>query len=331
MKRFLAGAFALGFVGSAAGLGTASAEETTFAVGGAKPPGVPWQDFTAHVGQGYYPNFSRAVVDYPGGVFDQLLPPGVPGVGPSVVIGQGNLDSMIREASGGPNVAVALSEGGLVLDAEQAHLVNDPTAPPRDQLAFTTFGSPVGTHAFGGSFLSTMFPPGTYLPVIEYTVPGPVESQYDTNRVVAAYDLFADFPDRPNLVSFVNSILGAGFYHTPAAFSNPADVPPQNVRATTNSRGGTTTTYLVPNQHLPLTLPLSYLGVNPGTIASLDAILKPMVDAGYSRNDNPFTAPTTVSPAGRDPLELLGQALPEVAQITGLVNQARAALPPALP
>ena len=33
-----------------------------------------------------------------------------------------------------------------------------------------------------------------------------------------------------------------------------------------------------------------------------DSVLKPMVDAGYSRNDNPLTAPITVDPVrGYDP------------------------------
>jgi len=64
-------------------------------------------------------------------------------------------------------------------------------------------------------------------------------------------------------------------------------VPPQNIRTTVNSRGATTTTYLVPEQHLPLVLAFKYLGVPEDTLNKLDAILLPRVNAGYTRNDEP--------------------------------------------
>ena len=115
-----------------------------------------------------------------------------------------------------------------MLNAEQARLAHDPTAPPPDQLSFTMFGDPAGSHGFGQSFLTAMFPPGTFIPVIDYTMPKPVESQYDTTVVVTAYDGIADFPDRPeNLVSVAQRARGGGFVHTPVAFTSPADVPPR--------------------------------------------------------------------------------------------------------
>ncbi len=80
---------------------------------------------------------------------------------------------------------------------------------------------------------------------------------------------------------------------------------PQNVAVTYNSRGGAkTTTYMIPEQHLPLVLPFKYIGgVDEGTLNKLDGgVLKPYVDAGYTRNDNPLTAPITVDPVrGYDP------------------------------
>ena len=94
----------------------------------------------------------------------------------------------------------------VVLDKEQVRLASDPKAPPPDQLSFTTFGDPMGRNAFGTSFLAGMFAPGAYVPVIDYTMPKNVDSQYNTNKVVAAYDGIADFPDRPdNLVSVANA------------------------------------------------------------------------------------------------------------------------------
>jgi diacyltrehalose acyltransferase len=130
-----------------------------------------------------------------------------------------------------------------------------------------------------------------------------VESQYDTYQFVSAYDSIADWPDRPdNWMALANAVVGLATGHTAVAFTNPSMVPPQNIRTTVNSKGAKTTTYLIPEQHLPLVLPFKYLGVPEDTLNQLDAVLKPMVDAGYSRNDNPLTAPITVDPVnGYDP------------------------------
>jgi hypothetical protein len=145
---------------------------------------------------------------------------------------------------------------------------------------------------------------------MDYQVPAPVESQYHTDQFVSAYDSIADFPDRPdNLFALANSIAGLATGHTAIAFTNPSNVPSQNIRTTVNSRGGTTTTYLVPEQHLPLVLPFKYLGVPEDTLNKLDAILMPRVNAGYSRNDDPATAPVQVDPVrGFDPAEVTAPA-----------------------
>ena len=299
MKRLLAGALTAGLVGSLGSLGhgVASADETVYTIGGAKMPGVPWYEYTDRSGRGYYPSTNRVLVDYPAGIFTDLLPKGEPGVGPSVQIGANSLDELIHSSTGGPAVAVGLSEGSLVVNEEQARLLNDPNAPPPSQLSFATFGDPAGRHGWGQSFLTSIFPPGTVIPLIDYAIPAPVETQYDTTRVVTAYDGISDFPDRPaNVVSLANALLGSIFYHTGVAFGNRGDVPPQNIRTTVNSRGAKTITYLVPTQFLPLTFPLRMAGLPEETIVQLEAMLRPMVDAGYSRNDNPFTRPNAVDP-----------------------------------
>jgi diacyltrehalose acyltransferase len=336
MKKLLGGAMAVAILSSAGALGNGlAAAETAYNVGGAKVPGFPWYEFTYRAGSGYLPDASRVVVDYPAGAIQgrllQDVLPGsdlvTPSVGESVVTGMDNLDAAIRTTTNGPAAAVGLSEGALVLDAEQARLAHDPAAPPPDQLSFNVFGDPARSHAFGQSMLTTLFPPGTFVPVVDYTVPKPVESQYHTTMVVAAYDGVADFPDRPsNLLSVLNAVMGAAFGHTPVAFTGPDGVPPQNIRTITNSKGATTTTYLVPDKYLPLTLPLHYLGVSPETVNEIDRALQPMVDAGYSRNDNPRSAPTAVDPvAGLDPLDALDPATR--ANMDGLLAQARGLLP----
>jgi hypothetical protein len=190
-----------------------------------------------------------------------------------------------------------------VVDGEQLRLASAPDAPPPNALNFATFGDPIGNHAFGQSFLRATFPVGSVVPALDYTMPPRYESQYDTNRFVAAYDSIADFPDRPdNMFAFANTLLGLATGHTAVAFTNASMVPPGNVRTTINSRGAKDTTIMVPQQHLPLVLPLKYIGIPEDTLNKLDAILIPRVNAGYIRNDDPATAPVQVDPVhGFDP------------------------------
>lgn len=340
MKRLLACAFAAWLAGWAAGfgpgvatadpgspwapwqpptpspVGDAANAKVVYALGGARAPGIPWRDYTNRAGSGYFPNAKRDLIDYPAGApFSWVPTMFLSGTRDRVTIGEAarqatnSLDTAIRHATE-PAAAVGLSQGTLALDQEQVRLANDPTAPPPDRLQFTTIGDPMGTHAFGASFLSGIFPPGSYIPVIDYTMPQPVESQYDTNKIVASYDGLADFPDRPdNLLADANAFVASAIVHTPAAFTGPGDVPPQNIRTTVNSRGAATTTYLIPVNHLPLTLPLRYLGMSDAEVDAIDAMLQPQIDAGYSRNDNPFTRPVSVDPVrGMDPVAILDPA-----------------------
>lgn len=55
--------------------------------------------------------------------------------------------------------------------------------------------------------------------------------------------------------------------------------------------------------HLPLTLPLRYLGMSDAEVDQIDSVLQPQIDAAYARNDNWFTRPVSVDPVrGLDPL-----------------------------
>lgn len=341
MKKLLAGVSTLGILGISAATGcfggpAATADETptdpppgpgtAYALGGAHVLGIPYDEYIRREGAEWFPGLHRQIVDYPAGqvqghVLGRLFPgisrldemfPGLgadgPSVGESVVVGADNLDAAIHQ--GGPGTTIGLSEGALVLDALQARLANDPTAPPPDQLNFATFGDPVARHAFGQSFLTAMFPVGSVVPALDYPVPPPVESQYDTKMFISAYDSIADFPDRPdNWMSLANTLVGLMTGHTAVAFTNPSMVPPQNIRTTVNSRGATTTTYLIPERHLPLVLAFQYAGVPEQTLNELDAVLQPMVNAGYSRNDDPLTAPIQVDPVnGYDPAAVTAPA-----------------------
>jgi len=299
-----------------------SAPGNAYALGGAHVSSVPYAEYTMRAGEHWFPGRERQSVDYPAGqvqghtlarlfpgieqlndVFPGLAVDGV-SVGESVDIGAP--DTIEAISAGGPGTAIGLSEGAMVLNEVQARLAADPAAPPPDDLSFAMFGDPVARHGFGESFLTQFFPDGAVVPSLDYRVPPPVESQYDTHLYVSAYDGIADWPDRPeNWISVANAIVGLASGHTAVAFTDPSMVPPQNIKTTVNSRGATTTTYLIPGEHLPLVLPFKYLGVPDETLAELDAVLKPFVDAGYSRHDDPTTAPTTVDRQhGLDPAEV---------------------------
>lgn len=307
--------------------GLSPGDQTAYALGGAHVLGIPYDEYIRREGEEWFPGLKREIVRYPAGqvqghVLERLFPgigkigesiyPGLgldgPSIGESVDEGEGNLDSAIR--NGGPGTAMGLSEGSLVVNAVKSRLANDPTAPPPDKLNFATFGDPIAQHAFGQSFLTAMFPVGSVVPAMDYRMPAPVESQYDTHQFVSAYDSIADFPDRPdNLIALANTLMGLATGHTAVAFTHPDMVPPQNIRSWTNSRGGTTTTYLIPEKHLPLVMPLKYVGIEEDTLNKLDAILMPRVNAAYSRNDDPATAPVQVDPVnGFDPAEVTAGA-----------------------
>ncbi|PJK18312.1 acyltransferase PE [Mycolicibacterium goodii] len=298
-----------------------------YALGGAHVLGIPYDEYIMRTGADWFPGLDRQIVDYPAGqvqghtlerlfpgigAFGERIMPGLgldgPSYGESIDVGAPNLINAIRE--GGPGTVIGLSEGASVLDEVQARLAYDPAAPPPDQLSFATYGNPVGKHAFGESFLTQMFPVGSVVPSLDYRIPPPVESQYDTYQFVSAYDSIADWPDRPdNWLSVANAIVGLATGHTAVAFTNPSMVPPQNIRTTVNSRGAKNTTIMIPEEHLPLVLPFKYLGVDKDTLNKLDGVLKPYVDAGYSRNDDPLTAPITVDPVnGYDPAAVTAPA-----------------------
>jgi hypothetical protein len=118
----------------------------------------------------------------------------------------------------------------------------------------------------------------------------PSESQYNTIIITNQYDGFADFPDKWNPLAVINSFVGLYYRHGQTAFVDLSGVPDKNVTTTINSLGATTTTYLVPATFLPITQPLRDLGVPASLVDSLDQLLRPKIDSGYTRNDPPELA-----------------------------------------
>jgi PE-PPE domain len=205
-------------------------------------------------------------------------------VGQSVGVGIGNLEEAISETN--PAVVVGISEGSLVLDEVQRRLAAAPDRPRPDEIAFVTIA---GLNRGNGVF--TLFR-GLFIPIANYTPrPEPV-TPYHTIVIAKEYDGWADFPDRPwNLVATLNAIAGSGVIpgfpseHNATTTADLSAVPQSNITTTTNSLGGTTTRYLVPTPDLPLLQPLRDLGLPTAIVDAINDLLKPVVDAGYSRND----------------------------------------------
>ena len=298
MNKLLVGAVVAALVSSAVVLGDGvAAADDVLVVPGTAPPQGPAKKFyhfqpqwVPHIAGQYYNN--PGVTNNPGspGVTPKIITypeanptssTGSVSVGKSVATGANNLDGAIR-ANNGPMTVVGLSQGAEVITEEQLRLQHDPTAPPPDQITFIKVSDPA-------IVLRRLFKPGTHLPYFNYTVPPPVESQYNTVNVVAQYDFVGDPPDHwTNLLAVVNS--GMGLQHSMVAFSDPASVPPQNITTMTNSKGATVTTYRVPEQELPLTSTLRQLGVPNSVADRLDPVMRPIVDSAYNRN-NPNPAP----------------------------------------
>lgn len=329
-----AGPFAMGFAAADDGSNGLSSDAPSnplgtpgrgYAMGGAHVLGIPYDEYIRRTGADWFPGLDRQIVHYPAGQVQGHVLAGIPGIdkldkqfpgagingpsiGESVDVGRDNLIEAVRQ--GGPGTAIGLSEGAMVMHAVQNQLAMDPTAPPADQLSFATYGDPLGVNPFTQSFLTQNFPVGSVVPALDFRMPRPQESQYDTYQFVSAYDSIGDWPDRPdNLMALLNAVVGLATGHTAVAFTNPSMVPPQNIVTTVNSKGAKTTTFLIPEQHLPIVQAFKYVGMSEPDMRHLDSVIQPMVDSGYSRNDNPATAPIEVDPVhGYDPAAVTAPA-----------------------
>lgn len=241
-------------------------------------------DFNALVPSGY----DVDVVPYPG----QTWP--ISGIdshsaGYSAQIG---VDLLIQtvSASLGRVFVFGGSLGALTIDH---FLSNLPTnLPTPQQLSFAVMGDP-----YRGGILAAI-PAGSYIPFLDLIKPGLPDTPYDVMVVQNQYDAIGDFPDRPNPVAVINAILGGILYHNGPAYTaalgqaQNGTLTPTSV--VTNSLGGITTTYIAPHS-LAITTVLTALGLPTATTDKLDALLKPLVEAGYSRNDPPTPVATAAA------------------------------------
>ena len=231
------------------------------------------------IGGNWFPGTMAQLVNYPAsiGIFSGSL--AAPNVNDALAMGRQALNDQIMNAfvngSGSPVSIAGLSEGTLVVNRELAYLATDPNAPPPNALKFAMFSSPeLGlAHIY--------LPNGFTVPLINYTVQGIANTQYDVSVVFGQYDFWGNPPDRPwNLLADVNTLFGAAYYHDPVSLMSPSDMV--QLSSVTQPAGGTITTYMFPSPTLPMLMPLQAIGVPAPIVSDLNSMLQPIVNAGYS-------------------------------------------------
>lgn len=284
-------------------------------IGGTAPPLLDtewtreewWSDLIV-LGLNWVPTAATVErVDYPAsrGTQDNNIP-----MVDSILLGASITDLIVRDQLAGGSglvTVVGMSQGAMVADILMARWALDPLAPAASEVRFVVMGDP-----FRG--ILRAFAAGTTIPLVDVTVIRPVDTPYDVDVVVGEYDGLADPPDRWwNLLADLNAIMGLQFVHG-SGLVERAD-PTQSVLLTrvTNAAGGTTSTYLLPTKILPLTMPLRAMGMSPEFVDQLDAVLRPIVDSAYVRNDTP-----------RPPVGNAVPALPYAASTVAVSAPARA-------
>ncbi len=219
-------------------------------------------------------------------------------LGLSVAAGVDNLLHLLSGTySAGERILVwGISQGALVLNAAQRALALDPAgAPPSDALTFIRVADPSAAITGMLRFLPDLIL-SEVLRLDTSARTGLEDSQYNTIVVTNEYDAFADFPDRFNPLAVANAIVGLWYRHGQTGTVDLTTVPAQNISSTTNALGATITTYLVPSPFLPLTQLLRDAGVSVGVVDKLDTAWRPIIEAGYSRNDAPAIPSATATP-----------------------------------
>ncbi len=244
---------------------------------------------------GIYRDQAHVSIDYPASLWP-ITGLADPSLGDSIAIGAARLETVIHSTPG-PLVIAGTSQGAMVVQRAQADLADDPAIP--SDTTFILIADP-NLGLMSGS-------DGRSLALLDYAPQALAETRFQTIVVICQYDGFADAIAHPaNLLSVLNALMGLFYIHPWVANSDLSAVPQANISTTVNGLGGVTTTYLVPAQQLPLTMPLRLMGIPESIVDGIDAALRPLVDSGYTRHG---MFPAAKNP-GRDesPLRTRSQA-----------------------
>lgn len=263
---------------------------TALVVGGIGQPTLPdW--VMATILKGRFANDTREDVPWPAEAAPTTK--GTHNLGESVEIGKNNLLGMISNVSG-PLTVVGMSGGALVTtEALRYYAENPGAAPDPDDVTFIVIADSSRQEFINKAENSSR---------LGYQYQPAPETPFDIIVVTGEYDGFADFPDRWwNLAAVLNAYAGVLTHHVQSAYADLDAVPAENIKVEVNSKGGTTTSYLVPSKTLPLTTLLPFL-------KPYEESLKKTIDKGYSRNDNKPAASalafSMAAPVSEEPAEV---------------------------
>lgn len=233
---------------------------TALLVGGAGKYHVLTDEDMATAMGGYFADYTRVNVAFPGQVNRFKY---------SVDVGTENLYAAVY-ATPGPKTIGSVSAGSPVVYNVLRMLDQDPNPPSPAELDAAVYGG-ISARWYRGTGVK-------YQPL--------PETQYNLKVVKAEYDGIADFPDNPfNGLAVMNAVMGGFLLHVPMAYYDISQVPADHITVSEpNSRGGVTTSILIPTPVLPLLQPMLSKGADPDRIAALDAKLRPIVDRAYKRN-----------------------------------------------
>ncbi|KMO69651.1 PE-PPE domain protein [Mycolicibacterium chlorophenolicum] len=219
---------------------------------------------------GYFaPYDDRISVPFPGDAeFNDSIPEGATNLYNAVLAQPAGAVLTIGGVSkGAPSVIEALRQ----LEAARENTTDGIDVPDADHMNVMIYGAPSRIYYSG----------------VKYRPNLPV-TPYDVYMVSAEYDGVADMPDNLfNILAVLNAAQGADMLHVDAAFNTDFANDPMHYKVETNADGGTVTTILIPytDPIVPLLHPMLEAGADPVQLAKLSAILKPIIDRGYTRNN----------------------------------------------
>ncbi|KRE34486.1 hypothetical protein ASG82_19790 [Mycobacterium sp. Soil538] len=219
---------------------------------------------------GYFaPYDDRISVPFPGDAdFNLSIPEGAANLFNAVIAEPpGTVLTIGGVSKGAPSVIEALKR----LEAARENTTDGIDVPDADHMNVMIYGAPSRVYYSG----------------VKYRPNLPV-TPYDVYMVSAEYDGVADMPDNLfNILAVLNAAQGADMLHVDAAFNTDFANDPMHYKVETNADGGTVTTILIPytDPILPLLHPMLDAGGDPAQLAKLSAILKPIIDRGYTRNN----------------------------------------------
>lgn len=279
----------------------------TLVVGGTTFPSVSAATMASFTNT-FSPNLVN--VPYPA----QLAPfSGDISLGTSVAAGAATLVQMIQAsvAATGSIVVWGISQGALVINAATKAILESPDRPDPDAVTLVRVADPATPVTGMLNFL-----PDAVLSLLQSeSMRTAVETPFNTVIIVNSYDAFSDFPVNPNPVAVLNALAGLFYRHGQTAFVDLQSVPAENISVSVNSYGATTTTYRVPSTDLPLTRPLRDAGLPGAWVDAFDALLQPMVDAGYAAAPAPTTAAPSAVIAAARPIEGQVRVVPPTAPV----------------